>query len=123
MNNIIKKRSIAFVLSDFNDDGYESATNIAARKHDIIGVKVYDDLEKKLPNVGLIHTKDLETGREQMIDTSSKKVRSQYEIHFEERYNYFYNTFKKSGSDVLTINTKEDYVKHLLKFFKSRHKW
>jgi len=122
LNNIIKKRSIAFVLSDFNDDGYESATNIAARKHDIIGVKVYDDLEKKLPNVGLIHTKDLETGREQMIDTSSKKVRSQYEIHFEERYNYFYNTFKKSGSDVLTINTKEDYVKHLLKFFKSRHK-
>jgi uncharacterized protein (DUF58 family) len=122
LNNIIKKRSIAFVLSDFNDDGYDAATSIAARKHDIIGINVFDDLEKSLPNVGLISTRDLETGREQMIDSSSKNIREKYEKHFSDRYNYFYDTFKKSGSDVLSINTKEDYVKHLLKFFKSRHK-
>ena len=122
LNNVIKKRSIAFVLSDFNDENYEAATNIAGRKHDIIGVKVFDDLEKALPNVGLIQTKDLETGQERIIDTSSKKVREEYAGHFKKRYDYFYETFKKSGSDILAINTKEDYVKHLLKFFKSRHK-
>jgi len=122
LNNIIKKRSIAFVLSDFNDDGYDAPLNIAARRHDIIGIKVFDDLEKELPNVGLIQSLDLETDQHLTIDTSSKKVRDQYSAHFESRYNYFYNTFKKSGSDILSINTKEDYVKHLLKFFKSRHK-
>ena len=122
LNNIIKKRSIAFVLSDFNDDGYDAPMNIAARRHDIIGVKVYDDLERELPNVGLIQTLDLETDHQMSIDTSSKKVRHLYKKHFEDRYDYFYNTFKKSGSDILSINSKEDYVKHLLKFFKSRHR-
>lgn len=122
LNNVIKKKSIAFVLSDFNDDEYAPVMNIASRKHDIIGVKVYDDFEKELPNVGLIHTRDLETGSEQIIDTSSKKVRDYYAKHFADRYDYFYNSFKRSGADILSINTKEDYVKHLLKFFKSRHK-
>ncbi|MEE9374397.1 MAG: DUF58 domain-containing protein [Saprospiraceae bacterium] len=122
LNNIIKKRSIAFVLSDFNSDNYDSPINIAARRHDIIGIKVYDDLEKELPNVGLVQTKDLETGREQIIDTSSSKMRASYAQHFKQRHHYFYNTFKKSGSDILIVNTKEDYVKNLLKFFKSRHK-
>jgi len=122
LNNVIKKRSIAFVLSDFNDNEYAPVMNIAARKHDIIGVKVYDDFEKELPNVGMVQTKDLETGAEQIIDTSSKKVRDTYAKHFADRYDYFYNSFKRSGADILSINTKEDYVKHLLKFFKSRHR-
>ena len=122
LNNIIKKRSIAFVLSDFNDVEYDAALNIASRRHDIIGIKVFDDLERKLPNVGMIQVIDSETGQKRIIDTSSKKVRRQYKEHFQSQYNYFYETFKKSGSDILSINTKEDYVKHLLKFFKSRHR-
>lgn len=122
LNNVIKKRSIAFMLSDFNDDEYAAALNIAARKHDIIGVKVFDDLEKELPNVGMMQTVDSETNQQLIIDTSSKRVREKYKKHFADRYEYFRETFKKSGSDILSINTKEDYVKHLLKFFKSRHK-
>lgn len=122
LNNILKKRSIAFVMSDFDDDGYDASMNVAARRHDMIGIKVFDDLEKDLPNVGLMQTSDLETGKKLIIDTSSRKVREKYAEHFEGRYQYFYNTFKKSGSDIMIINTKDDYVKHLLKFFKSRHK-
>ncbi len=122
LNNVIKKKSIAFMLSDFNDDEYAAALNIAARKHDIIGVKVFDDLEKELPNVGMMQTVDSETNQQLIIDTSSKRVREKYKKHFADRYYYFRETFKKSGSDILSVNTKEDYVKHLLKFFKSRHK-
>lgn len=122
LNSVIKKRSIAFLLSDFMDDGYDTVLKIAARKHDIIGVRVYDDLESELPNVGLIKVSDAETGEKQLIDTSSKKLREKYATHFTERTSYFRSAFQKSGASILTINTKEDYVKNLMYFFKNRHK-
>ncbi len=122
LNNVIKKRSIAFLLSDFMDDGYDSVLKIAARKHDIIGVRVYDDLESELPNVGLIKVADAETGEQQLVDTSSKKLRDRYAAHFDDRTTYFRSAFQKSGASILTINTKEDYVKSLMYFFKNRHK-
>ena len=95
---------------------------IAARKHDIIGVRVYDDLESELPNVGLIKVEDSETLSKMLVDTSSRQVRDQYAAHFQERTSYFLNSFQKSGASILTINTREDYVKNLMKFFKNRHK-
>ncbi len=122
LNNVIKKRSIAFVLSDFMDTDYDTVLKIAARKHDIIGVRVYDDLEARLPNVGLINVEDSESGLKQLVDTSSKRIRKMYADHFEERTAYFFNAFQKTGASILTINTKEDYVKNLMKFFKNRHK-
>lgn len=122
LNNVIKKRSIAFVLSDFIDDGYDSVLKIAARKHDIIGIRVYDDLESKLPDVGLINVEDAETGEKKLIDTSSKNVREQYSDHFTTKSEYFTSSFQRSGASILTINTKEDYVKSLMYFFKNRHK-
>lgn len=122
LNSVIKKRSIAFVLSDFMDTGYETTLKIAARKHDIIGVRVYDDLEAQLPNVGLIKVEDAESGKKILVDTSSSEVRSRYASHFNERTSYFLNSFQKGGASILSINTKEDYVKNLMKFFKNRHK-
>ena len=122
LNSVIKKRSIAFLLSDFMDDGYDTVLKIAARKHDMIGVRVYDDLESELPNVGLIKVSDAEAGEKQLIDTSSKKLREKYAAHFAERTSYFTSAFQRSGASILTINTKEDYVKNLMYFFKNRHK-
>ena len=122
LNNVIKKRSIAFMLSDFMDDEYDAVLKIAARKHDIIGVRVYDDLEAKLPNVGMIKVEDSETGEQQMIDTSSKNVREKYAAHFDQKTSYFMGSFQRSGASILTINTSEDYVKNLMSFFKNRHK-
>ena len=122
LNNVIKKRSIAFVLSDFMDSGYETVLKIASRKHDIIGVRIFDELEADLPDVGLIQVEDAESGKRMLVDTSSKKVREDYANHFRDKTSYFLNSFQKSGASILSINTKEDYVKSLMKFFKNRHK-
>ena len=122
VNSVIKKRSIVFVLSDFMSDKFETALKIAARKHDVIGVQVFDDLESSLPNAGLIQMKDAETGETMIIDTSSAAVREAYARDWEQRSNYFVDSFRKAGAGTLSINTKGDYVKDLMKFFKSRHK-
>ena len=122
LNNVIKKRSIAFVLSDFMTEGYDAVLKIASRKHDIIGVRVYDDLEASLPNVGLLKVIDSESGEERLVDTSSNKVREKYSSYFQNKSSYFLNSFQRAGASILTINTKEDYVKHLMHFFKRRSK-
>jgi uncharacterized protein (DUF58 family) len=120
LTNIQKKRAIVFCLSDYITSGYETALNIVSRKHDIVGIHIYDKSERELPNAGLIRMKDAETGAERIIDTSVKKVRENYAQWFENHENTFKNSFNKSGSDVLSIQTDEDYVKSLLKFFKKR---
>ena len=120
LNNIQKKRAIVFVLSDFMDHDYVQALNIAARRHDIIGMHIYDQSEKELPNVGLLRIKDAETNMERVIDTSQKSVRDQYENWFTKHEETFKTEFNKAGSDVISIQTNQDYVKALLKFFKKR---
>jgi len=119
-NNVIKKRSTAFILSDFLTSNYESALSIASKKHDIIGLHVYDEKESELPNVGLIRAKDAESGLEKIIDTSSKKLRTRYNDWFKGHQDYFKNSFTKIGADTLSIKTDDDYVKSLLNFFKRR---
>lgn len=122
LNNVQKKRSIVFVLSDFMVKDYESSLSIASKKHDIVGVHIYDPIEKELPSVGLIHTIDAETGKEIVIDTSSKRIRDEYNNWFEDNVKYFSSVFNKNRSDHLSIPTDGDYVKSLLKFFKKRNK-
>ncbi len=119
-NNVIKKRSICFVLSDFLTKGYESPLRIAARKHDIVGVHLLDPREEKLPDVGLIRVVDAETGKMHWLDTSSKRVRKQHQQWFKDHEAYFKSTFLKSGADYVSIRTNESYVNALLQFFKKR---
>ena len=122
LNNVIKKRATCFVMSDFLTENYESALSIASKRHDIIGLHVYDEKEEALPNVGLVRMKDAETGKEKIIDTSSKKLRDQYNQWFLKQQQYFKDSFTKTGSDTLSIKTDDDYVKALLQFFKRRGK-
>lgn len=119
-NNLVKKRSICFILSDFMNTGYEDPLRIAARRHDIIGVHLYDPREKEIPNVGLIRAVDAETGKVGWIDTGMASVRQKYSDIFNENFDYFRNTFLKSGTDYVSIQTDESYVNALLKFFKKR---
>lgn len=119
-NNVIKKRSIAFVLSDFLTSDYENPLRIAARRHDMIGIHLNDPREETLPNVGLIRALDAETGKLQWLDTGSASVRNQYASWYEKNKNYFTSTFQKSGASMLSIRTNESYVNALLKFFKQR---
>ena len=120
LNNLIKKRSITFILSDFITKGYEDPLRIAARRHDIIGVHLYDPREEELPNVGLIRALDPETKTIRWLDSGSAYVRDQYRNFFIENYNYLQSTFIKSRTDHVSIRTDESYVNALLKFFKKR---
>jgi len=119
-NNVIKKRSICFVLSDFLTKGYEAPLRIAARKHDVVGVHLLDPREEELPDVGLIRVQDAETGALKWLDTSSKKVREKHREWFKEHEAYFKSIFPKSGADWVSIRTNESYVNALLQFFKKR---
>jgi uncharacterized protein (DUF58 family) len=121
-NNTTRQKSIAFVLSDFIDANYSDGLRIASNKHDIIGIKIYDKMEQKLPSVGLLRISDSETGSQKVVDTSSSFVRQEYEKEFFRITDYCNNVFKKAGSDLLHIRTDEDYVKVLKRFFISRNR-
>ncbi|MDE3250092.1 MAG: DUF58 domain-containing protein, partial [Bacteroidota bacterium] len=81
-NNSTRQRSISFVLSDFLDDNFGDAIKVAGRKHDVIGVKVYDKMDMRLPDAGLLEVEDAETGATQWIDSSNYWIRQQYEKRF-----------------------------------------
>jgi uncharacterized protein (DUF58 family) len=119
-NNVIKKRSICFILSDFMASGYDDPLRIAARRHDIVGINLFDPKEAELPNVGLLRAVDAETGQLQWVDTSSRSVRKRYAEWFKKHQHYFSTVFLRSGADHVSIRTDESYVNALLKFFKKR---
>ncbi|SER44556.1 DUF58 domain-containing protein [Neolewinella agarilytica] len=118
--NMVKKRSICFLLSDFLADGYEKPLRLCARRHDVIGMHLFDPRERELPAVGLIHARDAETGQMEWVDTDSRRVRAKYTDWYENHLEYYKNAFKKSGADSMSIETTDDYTKALLRFFKAR---
>lgn len=122
LSNIQKKRTITFILSDFIDEDYERSLTIASKRHDVIGMHIYDMAEKQLPKAGILRVRDSESGSIKYINTYSKKVRDAYEDSFIKAEDEVKNVFNKSGSDFISLSTEEDYVKALLKFFKSRNK-
>ena len=119
-NNSTKQKSIAFILSDFLDADYEDALRIAGKKHDIIGIKIYDRMDMQLPNAGLLQVKDAESGEMKWVDSSSEFVRESYYQEFFNITEYSTQTFKKAGCDLLHVRTDEDYVKILQQFFIKR---
>ena len=121
-NNSTKQKSIAFVLSDFIDANYEDALRIAAKKHDVIGIKIYDRMDKQLPDAGLLQVKDAESGATKWVDSSNAFVRYSYEQEFFRITEYSTQAFKKAGCDLLHMKTGEDYVRVLQRFFRSRNK-
>jgi uncharacterized protein (DUF58 family) len=120
-NNSTRQKSIAFVLSDFLDAGYEDALRITARKHDVIGIKLYDRMDQQLPDAGLLLVQDAESGANKWVDSSNAFVRYSYEQEFFRVTAYATQNFKRAGCDLLHIKTGEDYVKVLQRFFLSRN--
>jgi uncharacterized protein (DUF58 family) len=118
--NVIKKRSIAFVMSDFMCDDFNESLNIACKKHDLTGIHIYDQVEKELPNVGLARFYDAETGKVRWVNTGSKKVRNHFKDVFESNQKQIRNLFLKNGSDLLSIKVEDSYTKTLRQFFKRR---
>jgi uncharacterized protein (DUF58 family) len=120
LTNGIKKRCTAFIISDFIVPDFESALRIASNKHDIVALKIYDPVEKSLPDVGMIKISDAESGAEKWIDTSSVMTRRDYEKWWNDHIDALKNIFKRCGVDSSLISSDEDYVKPLMKLFKTR---
>lgn len=121
LSSVIKRRCTAFVLSDFyTRNNFQQSLTICNRKHDVVAIQVYDQRAKELPDVGLMKVVDAETGYEQYVDTSSKKLRTAYTKYWLTRQNDLHETFTKSNVDNISIATNEDYVKSLLMLFKKR---
>jgi len=120
VSSVMKKKAIVFVLSDFMDDGYQQTLKILSGKHDVTGIRIYDEREEEIPNLGLVQMLDSETGEMMMVNTGAKSVRTNYAKYFREREIYFKDSFNKSGAGTINTRVDEGYVKKLLGYFKRR---
>jgi len=120
LSNAIKKKSTAFVISDFMDQHFEKALQIANYKHDLIAVRVTDLRETEMPDVGLIRMRDAETGAYQWVDTSSSKTRTALRQYAKEKSTQLDMVFARAGVDMVRVYTGRDYVKPLMNLFKKR---
>ena len=120
LSNVMKKKAIVFVLSDFITDDYQHTLKIVSGKHDVTGIRVYDKGEESIPNLGVVQMQDEETGELMLVNTASKKVRLNYGKYYQERVDYFKDSFNKSGAGIINCRADESYVKKLLGYFKRR---
>jgi len=121
-NHVTKKRSIAFLISDFVDEQYERPMKIVARKHDLIAVQLDDPRERELPDVGLIKLHDAELGAERWVDTSLASVRNAYRQGWEHRHAQRERTFLMSNVDSIRIDVQQGYIQPLVEFFRMRER-
>ena len=121
LSSVQKRRTTAFILSDFFvRSNFMQSLQIANRKHDVVAIQVYDQRAKELPDVGLMKVVDAETGHEQYVDTGSKKLRESYRKYWMNRQSELSEIFNKSNVDNISIATNDDFVKALLLLFKQR---
>ncbi len=115
--NSIKKRSLIFIISDFiSMPGWEKPLSLLSQRHEVIAVRLWDPLELVLPDVGLIVMEDAETGEQLTVDTHDKKFRTQFEEFARKREAGLNGAFKHVGVDLLSLSTKEDLVRAIVRF-------
>lgn len=117
----IKRKSTIFLISDFDVTYFERNLRILTKKHDITGIRVYDRWEKIFPDMGLIYLEDLETGKLQWVDTSSKTVRDKYSAYYQRLTTTTENAFIKNGAGFVNIPSEGDYIKILFNYFRGHH--
>jgi uncharacterized protein (DUF58 family) len=122
LTSAIKKRSIAFLISDLLGENYEAALKIAAKKHDLIAVRLYDPREVSLPPVGIMKVFDAETGESKWVDTSDRHVRAAYDRWWQEHEEIRKRLFRRSGVDAINIRIDQSYIQPLMNFFRAREK-
>lgn len=122
LHKVVRRRSVSFVISDFLASGYEQALRLVHQRHDIIPVCITDRRERTLPSIGLIAMRDLETGRQVVLDTGSRAVLRQYDERWEKALAARRRLFRSLGVDVIEIDTHHSYIDPLLRFFRRREK-
>lgn len=117
---LIKKRSIIFIISDFLDKDYENSLQLLAKKHDVIALRILDKGERELPNAGLLHLHDPETGARFSVNTSTRTIREKYRKTVLEQETDLMEKFRKIKVDLVNLQTDKPYAPELMKFFKFR---
>ena len=121
LNRVTKRRTTAFLISDFYDpDDYEHTLNIANRKHDMVAIQLYDPLLRRLVDVGLLSVCDAETGHEMVIDTSDKRLRQRHQDYWTQQDERLHSMLSRCQVDHISLATNDDYVQALLRLFKQR---
>lgn len=121
LSSVLKKKAIVFLISDFMVKDYEHTLKIASKRHDVTGIRVFDQREESIPNIGVVNMLDAETGETLLVDTTSYKVRMDYEKYYRENVNYFKDIFSKCGAGTISSRVDESYVTKLLGYFKARN--
>lgn len=119
-SSVQKKRAITFLFSDFIANDYDEGFKLLRKRHDVIPVKVSDEYDILLPDLGLVQFYDKEANTFKVVDTSSGTLRNALKHNIEKYQKMFLNIMKKSGTDFIEIKTNEDYIKSFLKFFAKR---
>ena len=120
LSNVMKKKAIVFVLSDFMDSDYDHSLKIMGNKHDVTGIRVYDRRDEEIPNLGMLPVLDAESGKRFLVNTMSKKVRKNYKSNYLASVDYYEKAFSKSGAGTISTRVDESYVKKLLGYFKRK---
>ncbi|WP_234571870.1 DUF58 domain-containing protein [Rhodohalobacter sp. 614A] len=120
VNRLLTRRAILVLASDFQDQNFEKQHRITARKHDLVNLVINDKLEEDLPNIGIVPLRDAESGKEALVDTSSKKVREAYRKRVEDRKKVLAEYFLKNKMDSIDVYTNESYIQPLINFFQRR---
>ncbi|HXV76679.1 MAG TPA: hypothetical protein VD788_10200, partial [Candidatus Polarisedimenticolaceae bacterium] len=120
LQRVVRKRAVAFLISDFQDTGYERTMRVVAQKHDLVAIAVSDPREQSLPDVGLISVEDPETGRRGLIDTGSAAARRAYAEAAARARTELRRSVRRSGVDLLELSTGESYELPLVRFFHER---
>lgn len=121
-NNMIKKRCIAFLVSDFIATGYEDALKVAGKKHDLAAIRINDQREAVMPDMGLVRFYDAETGTASLVDTGNAAFRRDYELWYKQTQKQTDELFNRSGIDHVSLVTGQSYVQPLLNLFKRRER-
>jgi uncharacterized protein (DUF58 family) len=120
LRRVVTKRSVLFLVSDFQDEGYERTLRVVSRKHDVVAISVSDPREAALPDVGLVAVEDPETGERSVLDAGSAAVRRRYAAAAATERTRTRDTIRKIGLDFLELTTGEPYEQSLVRFFRER---
>lgn len=121
-HHVNKKRTIAFLISDFIDEGYDKILRIISKKHDVIAVEIADPREEQIPAVGLMKFRDAETGKERWVDTANPAVRKSFERFWHTRREARHSMFVRSKVDAIRIRIDRPYIKPIVDFFQRRER-
>jgi len=122
VTHLLKRKAVVFLVSDFLTEGYETPLRLAARRHDLIALNIHDPLETELPDVGLLHLRDAETGERVWIDSGNRWVRKHFAEEARQRLANFSQLCGRNGVDEIRLDVTQDYARPLVQFFRRRAK-